>query len=92
MTMYASHDHLDPVQNANSHPDELHRPHAQPEPQGAAQTRQEGGDRELWDVGLSHLHLLLQGKAEASVITPEAVNNPCSNLKDFLLTAFVFIG
>ena len=56
--------HLNPVQNAKPHPDELHGPHAQPEPQGAAQTRQEGGDRELWDVGLSHLDLLLQGKDE----------------------------
>ena len=52
--------HLNPVQNANSDPNELHGPHAQPEPQGAAQPRQEGGDGELWDVGLSHLHLLLQ--------------------------------
>ena len=51
---------LNPVQNANPHPNQLHGPHAQPEPQGATQPRQKGGDGELRDVGLSHLDLLLQ--------------------------------
>ena len=62
--------HLNPVQNANSDPDELHRPHAQPQPQGAANVRHEGDQRERGDEGLGDGHLLTQAQHNHRELLP----------------------
>ena len=46
-----------PVHKGHSAADDLHRPHSQPEAQGAAQVGDEGGEGELGNVGLGHRHL-----------------------------------
>ena len=42
--------------------EELHRPHPQPQPQGAPRVRQEGDQGERGDERLRDPHLLVQGK------------------------------
>ena len=50
--------------------DQLHRPHAQPEPQGAAYVRREGDQGERGDEGLSDGHLLAQAQLNHREVFP----------------------
>ena len=50
--------------------DQLHRPHAQPEAQGAAYVRSEGDQRERGDEGLGDGHLLAQAQLNHREVLP----------------------
>ena len=59
-----------PLHQATPGGDELHRPHPQPQPQGAPRVRQEGDQRERGDEGFGYAHLLVQAQLKHGEVCP----------------------
>ena len=59
-----------PVYEVTPAADCLHRPHPQPQPQGAPRVRQEGDQGERGDERLRDAHLLVQGELKHGEVCP----------------------